>query len=136
MVKTLYYHRTYSNGALILSAIIANILSVSNYLPFIVFFVLLLAGFNLPFSEDLIIISSAIIAQEKTSLLIPLYIAIYLGVIISDHIAFWIGFSMGDEIKKKKWFIRVVPEKKMLTIQKYLHKYGIWTFIICRFIPF
>ena len=119
-----------------MSAIICNILSVSHYLPFIVFFLLLLAGFNLPFSEDLIIISSAIIAQERTSLFFPLYIAIYLGVVISDHIAYWIGFNMGTEIKNRKWFTKTLSDKKILIIQKYLHNYGILTFIICRFIPF
>ena len=120
----------------VINGIICDILSVSHFLPFIVFFLLLLAGFNLPFSEDLIIITSAIIAQERTSLFFPLYIAIYLGVVISDHIAYWIGFNMGAGIKKRKWFTKRVPENKILIIQKYLHNHGILTFIICRFIPF
>ncbi len=119
-----------------MSAVITNILSVSHYLPFIIFFILLLSGFNIPFSEDLIIISSAIIAQEHPRLLIPLFVAIYLGVVISDHIAYWIGFHMGDRIKNTKWFTKMLSAKKMLIIQKYLHEHGILTFIICRFIPF
>jgi membrane protein DedA with SNARE-associated domain len=43
---------------------------------------------------------------------------------------------MGDEIKNRKWFRKTLSDRKMLIIQKYLHKYGILTFIICRFIPF
>jgi len=120
-----------------LSEIVNNfLLNNYQYLPFIVFFMLLLAAINIPFSEDLIIITCAIVAHEHKQSLIPLYVAIYTGVIIGDHIAYWIGFHLGHNIKKIKWFAKVLSDKKVSVIQKYLNKYGIFTFIVCRFIPF
>ena len=116
--------------------VINNILATSNYIPFLIFFLLFLSGFGFPLSEDLVIIAAAIIAKENDHLLFHLYIAIYIGLITSDHIAFWIGYHMGHKIKNMRWFKKILSEKKMLLIQKYLHNHGILTFIICRFIPF
>ena len=118
-----------------MTEIINNLISIGDYLPFIVFFLLLL-GFCMPLSEDLIIITSAIIAEDYRHLTIPLYIAIYLGLLMSDNISYWIGFHAGYKLKKIKWFSKALSEKKISTIQKYLNKYGIFTFIVCRFIPF
>jgi len=69
-------------------------------------------------------------------MLIPLYIAIYVGVVIGDHISYWIGYNLGHKIKKFKWFAKRLSDKKISIIQKYLNKYGIFTYIVCRFIPF
>lgn len=107
-----------------------------SYFPLVVFLSLLLAGLNLPFSEDLLIISSAIIAQTNKDLIIPLYTAIYFGVVISDHIAYWIGTRIGKGLHKSKFFCRVLTADKLERMHIYLDKYGIFTFIVCRFIPF
>jgi membrane protein DedA with SNARE-associated domain len=111
-------------------------MSIGHFLPLIVFFILLLTGFSIPLSEDLIIITSALIAEENPYLLFPLHIAIFLGVVAADHISYWIGFHFGHKIKNIKRFKRTLSERRILIIQKYLNKYGIFTFIVCRFIPF
>jgi membrane protein DedA with SNARE-associated domain len=102
----------------------------------VVFISLLLAGLNLPFSEDLLIISSAIIAQTDRDLIVPLYTAIYLGVVISDNIAYWLGTRIGKGLFKSKFFCRVLTRDKLNRMHAYLDRYGIFTFIVCRFIPF
>jgi membrane protein DedA with SNARE-associated domain len=96
----------------------------------------LLTGLNIPFSEDLIIISCAIIAASDPNMLVPFYIAIYLGVVISDHMVYWIGHYMHKAAKKTFYFTKMLNSKKFLIIQKYLNKHGLLTFIVCRFIPF
>ena len=119
-----------------MDAIISDLMLKTDYLPYIIFGALILSGLNFPFSEDIIIISSALVADANPRLLIPLYISIYSGVLISDHIAYWIGYRMSHGVKKSSFFSRMISEKKIEVIQKYLHSHGILTFIICRFIPF
>ncbi len=107
-----------------------------SYFPLLVLVSLLLAGFNLPLSEDLLIITSALVARTEKSLIIPLYAAIYTGVVVSDHIAYWIGTRIRKGLTKNKFFAKVLTERKLRRIRRYMDKFGIFTFIVCRFIPF
>lgn len=116
--------------------ILQNIYEYSQYLPPAIFILLLLAGLNIPISEDLLIISSATIAASQPDMLIPIYIAIYLGVVASDHIAYWLGNMMHNTAKRSKFFTKMFNSKKFAILAKYLKKHGILTFIVCRFIPF
>ena len=75
--------------------IIAFITSYVPYWPVVCFFALLLAGFNLPVSEDAMIILSATFVQADKSLLIPTYIALYAGIVLSDVESYFIGKLLG-----------------------------------------
>lgn len=111
--------------------------SNAEYAHFIVFGLLMLAGFNVPISEDLMIIVSAFIAAtivpENTLLL---FLGVFLGAYISDWTAYWIGRKLGRKLFEHKWFSKAVPEKKLLRIQDYYKRYGVLTLLIGRFIPF
>jgi membrane protein DedA with SNARE-associated domain len=106
------------------------------YYPLFAFIALLLAGLNLPFSEDLIIITGAIVCQADPSLLAPCIIAIYAGISISDFMSYFIG----KFIKKGaiSWFNgeAFFNHKYIDIIHRNIEKHGPWTFIVCRFIPF
>jgi membrane protein DedA with SNARE-associated domain len=97
---------------------------------------LILAGFNVPISEDLIIITGSLLCQENPSLLVPSLGAIYAGVIISDFISYWIGIQIRQGAAKNKRIAQVFSPKILDRLHYYLDKYGIFTFIVCRFIPF
>lgn len=105
------------------------------YAPLIVFMLLLLAGLNLPMSEDLIIITSAFLARANSELKYSFYIALLAGVILSDHIAYWIGNRIGHGLRKKH-FHKFLTPARLERVHFYIKKYGIFSFIICRFIPF
>jgi membrane protein DedA with SNARE-associated domain len=107
-----------------------------HYYPLAAFVCLLLAGCNIPISEDLIIITGALLSEEKPFLLVPNLIAIYIGVIASDFIIYWIGTRVRKGTSKNGFFSGLVPEKAMEKMHNKLDKYGIFTFIVCRFIPF
>ena len=107
-----------------------------DYFPLIAFFGLLLAGCNLPVSEDLIIITGALLSHEKPSIMIPNLLAILAGVILTDFFMYWVGGRARKGASKLDFFIKMVPEKAMDKMHHYLDKYGIWTFIVGRFIPF
>jgi len=108
------------------------------YFPIAAFFCLLLAGLNFPISEDLIIITGALICQEreKPSLLVSTFAAIYAGVVISDYFPYFLGKYIRKGTIKFRFAVRLASSKKLDRMHYYLEKHGIFTFIVCRFIPF
>lgn len=107
-----------------------------DFFPLVALGGLLLAGLNLPVSEDLIIITGALLSYKKPELLIYNLLAIYLGAISTDYLVYWVGRKVRSGASKYKFFSRMIPEKALNKMQRYLDKYGIFTFIVCRFIPF
>lgn len=103
----------------------------------IIFSCLLLSGLSVPISEDLLIILSGFIASqlmpEKIKLL---FITVFFGCFIADSIAYWVGRLLGPKLWKMKWFQKVVPQKFLGNINSFYEKYGFWTLLIGRFIPF
>jgi len=118
---------------------IINLLSVSmaENLHFISFGLLLLAGLNLPVSEDLVFIISASIAAtiipENTYLI---FFGCYLGAYMSDIIAFSLGRYGLPLLFKTNLFNRKSTRKKIVRIESYFNKYGGKTLFFGRFIPF
>ena len=106
------------------------------FYPLVAFVSLLLAACNIPLSEDLIIITGALLCHGRESNMAYTLIAIYVGVIAGDFFVYWIGTRVRKGAFKLKFFSRVIPEKAMTKIRYYLDKFGIFTFIIGRFIPF
>ncbi|MDR0455925.1 MAG: DedA family protein [Treponema sp.] len=106
------------------------------FFPIAAFFCLLLAGLNFPISEDLIIITGALVCQENPSLLVPIFAAIFTGVIISDYFPYYLGKYIRKGTIKFRFAVRLSSSKKVDRMHHYLEKYGIFTFIVCRFIPF
>jgi len=107
-----------------------------NFYPLAALICLLLAGCNIPISEDLIIITGAILSEENHFLLVPNLFAIFIGVIVSDFIMYWIGTRVRKGTAKSSYFSALVPETALEKMHQKLDKYGIFTFIVCRFIPF
>jgi len=107
-----------------------------DYFPIAAFFCLLLAGLNFPISEDLIIITGALVCKEKPSMLIPAFAAIYAGVIISDYFPYYMGKYIRKGTIKLRFVVRLTSSKRVERMHRYLDKYGILAFMVCRFIPF
>ena len=106
------------------------------FFPLVAFFGLLLAGINLPVSEDLIIITGALVSHNEDTNLFLTLAAIYAGVIASDYFVYWVGTRVREGAAKSPFFVRVIPQPVLEKMRRYLDRYGIFTFIICRFIPF
>jgi len=106
------------------------------YFPLVALLGLLLAGLNLPVSEDLIIITGAIVSHDSTSNMLHILAVIYAGVIGTDFFVYWVGTRVRKGTSKNGFFARVVPQKALDKMHSYLDRHGIFTFIVCRFIPF
>ncbi|MCL2139046.1 MAG: phosphatidylserine decarboxylase [Treponema sp.] len=107
-----------------------------DFFPLAAFMGLMLAGINFPISEDIVIITGALICKSEPHLLIPTFIGIYLGVTLSDFVSYWIGTCIRKGALKFRFLTGLLSEKRLNKMAHYLNKYGIITFIICRFIPF
>jgi phosphatidylserine decarboxylase precursor-related protein len=107
-----------------------------DFFPLVALIALLLAGFSLPFSEDLIIIMGALLCAKDKTLLVSTLAVIYIGIIASDFIAYKIGCMARKGTIRNRLFGSLFEEKKLNRMHGLMEKYGIFTFIVCRFIPF
>jgi membrane-associated protein len=103
----------------------------------LIFGSLILAGFNLPISEDLMLITSGMLAStvvpENT---VKLFLGVFLGCYLSDWIAYWIGRLLGKKLWNISWFSGKKQRCYFDNITHFYKKYGVWALFIGRFIPF
>ena len=116
----------------LLQIIQANI----HYAHFIIFGTLLLAGLNIPVSEDVMLFISAILASNNPDYLPHLFIGVYLGAYFSDLICYSLGRFFGTKLFEIRFFAKMVSAERITKISTYYQKYGVITLILGRFIPF
>ncbi len=102
-----------------------------------IFIAIVLAGFNIPFSADILILLAAVIAAT----LVPenlwlLFGSILLGCYISAMCAYWMGRLLGTTFSRSKLLARLINPQRLTKIKKFYDKYGLWTLVLGRFIPF
>jgi len=106
------------------------------YAHWIIFGALLLAGLNIPVSEDAMLFISAVLASSYPDYLTRLFIGVYMGAYLSDLICFTLGLKLGPKLFEIKFFSKMVPPERIKRIHAYYEKYGVITLIFGRFIPF
>lgn len=120
-----------------MDSIIQFIFEHAHQAHWIVFAALMLAGFNVPISEDVMIVFSAVLAAtvvpENTY---KLFAAVFLGCYTSDSVCYWMGRIFGPKLWNFTWFAKTFERKKIDQIHAYYAKYGFLTLLIGRFIPF
>ena len=103
---------------------------------FIIFGLLLLAGFNIPVSEDGMLFISALIATKFPENFYLLFFGVYLGAYFSDLICYGLGRQLRPKIWNIKFFAKMVSPEKVDQLGGFYKKYGVFTLLIGRFIPF
>ncbi len=97
----------------------------------------MLAGFNVPVSEDLVFIISASIAAavipENTYLI---FTGCFLGAYLSDLVAYSIGRHGLPFIQKFGFLKSESTKNRIVSLHIYFKKYGGKTLFLGRFIPF
>lgn len=102
-----------------------------------VFGALILAGLNLPISEDILaILSGALASQVVPGNGFKLFAALFLGAYLSDWIAYSIGRMVGSRIWRIPLLRRLFKKERVDRITAYYERYGFATLAIGRFIPF
>lgn len=120
-----------------METIVEWIVAHASIAHFVFFGLLMLAGLCLPISEDLVVISAATLASttlpENTWLL---FISVFLGSYLSDWEAYAIGRFGGGRLIATPWFARHVSQRRIDQLSNFYARYGFWTLIFGRFIPF
>lgn len=107
-----------------------------HYAHWIIFGSLMLAGLNIPVSEDAMLFVSAVLASLHPQYLPQLFIAVYMGAYLSDLVCYSLGRFLGPKIFEIRFFANMVPPERIQKIHAFYEKYGIVTLLIGRFIPF
>lgn len=116
--------------------LIALIQANIEYAPCIIFGVLLLAGFNIPVSEDGMIFISAVLASSHPGTRLQFFLAVYAGAYVSDLICYWLGRLLGPKLFNIRMFANMASPEKIDKVGYYFERYGVFTLIVGRFIPF
>ncbi|MEX0961680.1 MAG: DedA family protein [Simkaniaceae bacterium] len=109
----------------------------AKHAPWVVFLSALLAGLNIPISIDILLAFSALLAATTVPhLALPLYFSLLFGCIFSAWIAYWIGRLLGDKLSSVPLFKKPLSEENKNRLSHFYNRYGVWTSIVGRFIPF
>ncbi len=102
-----------------------------------VFGALMLAGLNLPISEELVLLVGGVAASsvEATGTL-KIYLFIFAGAYLSDWMVYFIGRLLGPRLWRVAWFRRTVKQHRLKQMEQYYERFGPLTLLIGRFIPF
>lgn len=103
----------------------------------IIFFSLILAGCNLPVSEDLMILTSgflasAVVPEHK----VHLWFALFSGAYIGDMISYWTGRLLGPKLLNVRWLKKFINKERLDKMHNFYERYGLFAFLLGRFVPF
>lgn len=114
----------------------AYICSYAHQAPYIIFGMLMLAGLNIPLSEDILILTAGAIASTcLPSETYYVYGWILAGALLSAWEAYWIGRLLGPKLYEVRLLKKIITPHKIERLHYYYERYGIWTFIVGRFVP-
>lgn len=103
--------------------------------PIAVFLLMIAAGVGLHLPEDLIIIPAGWEIATGNFPLIGTVIAAYLGVVLGDSGWFLLCRTWGPKLLLRKWFLKSVHPRRLLTLKHLFDRFGFWVLLVSRFIP-
>ena len=107
-----------------------------SYFPLVIFISLFLGGFNLPISEDIIVITAALLCKQEKASIPAFYAALYFGAIFSDYLVYFWGWLLGRGRISGRFFSKLISKNNINRISHALNRHGFFTFLFGRFIPF
>jgi len=102
---------------------------------FVIFGILILCGFGLPMPEDIILITSGILASRGIIDYWTVNAVCMAGVLMGDGVIFFAGRYFGARIKSSPIFRRIMTPKNDVRVQEVFRKYGEKVIFVARFMP-
>lgn len=110
---------------------------------------MLLSAFGLPIPEEVVLISSGLVGymalhpekypppgEGATAVNVYILAAVaFAAVMASDFLIFYLGRRLGPILFKSRWFGRMVSDRQLVRIKRWMWEYGSWTVIVFRFTP-
>ena len=101
-----------------------------------IFVFLIWCGIGFPLPEDAILIAAGFLVFKEISNLYFTLLVCFLGVMGGDIIIYYAGRKFGLDILKHKRFRRILPEKRLVKIEKMFNRYGTSIVFFARFTAF
>ncbi len=97
---------------------------------------ILLGGLNVPISEDVVLITAGALTCTYCPDLAPTQFTwLLLTCWVAAWESYWIGRLVGPKLYSIKWFSPIFNPQRIAKLHYYYNKFGVFTFIIGRFIP-
>ncbi len=107
------------------------------YTHFVAFGLLILAGLNMPVSEDIVyIVSASIAATIVPEHTVKIFIGCFLGAYFSDIMVYGIGRYGARRLLSIPFFQKWIGLARVRKVETYFKKYGMKTLFFGRFVPF
>lgn len=93
---------------------------------------------NIPLSEDLMLLSAGAvcsICEHEKGGIFGFYLWIYFACWFAAWETYWIGRLLGPKLFNFHWFRHFITFERLEKIKTNIQRFGIFTFIIGRFIP-
>lgn len=107
---------------------------------------LTLSSFGLPFPEEIVLLTSGMIANVALQEALQtggaptvdantLAVVCLFSVFFSDFLVFWLGRKYGSQLLRLRFFSRVMTPRSLARIERWTSKYGAWAAGVFRFTP-
>ena len=119
-----------------MDSLITYICDHAQHAHLMIFALIMLAGLSIPISEDILVLAAgAIAATCDTQHPLYMYAWVFAACWISAWEAYWIGRYFGPKLFEIPWFRHIMSPKRLAWLEFTYERFGIFTFIIGRFIP-
>lgn len=99
------------------------------------FALLVLCGIGLPIPEDVLLLTTGLIAHEAGYSWILPSVMMYCAVMAGDSLAFLVGRRFGMRVLAMRWTQRFLTPAKQARIERLFRHYGSAVLFVARFLP-
>lgn len=130
-------HGNIKNG-LNMESLLQYVYENIHYAHYVIFSLIVLTAFSIPISEKLILLTAGAIAghsdPEMVSVL-KIFMWTLLACWVAGSITYWLGRLLGPRLLHFPWLSRILSSEHLETLNRFLKRFGFFTFVIGRLMP-
>ncbi|NPC54550.1 DedA family protein [Caenimonas soli] len=120
----------------IVDSLMGSLHSLEGFPAYALLFGLLFgSGFGLPINEDILLLGAAALTLKGVMDPIPLIAVAWFGVLTADTLIFHWGHRFGARMLQHRLFARLVPPRRVASMQAAMLRYGPGYIFLARFMP-
>lgn len=93
---------------------------------------LIVAGLGVPIPEDIVLLSSGLLASNGSMNVWKALLACYVGVLVGDSLIYRVGWKLGLGALEHRWFKRLFTPKMTAWIDRHFKRHGVLTVAAAR----
>lgn len=92
-------------------------------------------GIGLPMNEDIVLLAAAALTLQRIMDPVPLMVVAWMGLLAGDALIFHWGHRYGAALLRRRFFARMLPEARLLSMQATMTRVGPAYIFVVRFLP-